>query len=261
MYRQSTSLGRTILATALAVFAADAFADVSVKGHYRGGKWIAPHHRSSPNGIFADNWSTKGNQNPYTGKRGTLVTPPKGYGGSRGYVASYSDEEFGSDGYAGDRVPGESAAVKREAERKARLAAIAVNREARKKREAERQESLSIELAARGVDVAGQNGLQLQHTKFKLVMADGLEREGLPVDWESLTAYELNDLKNRIALTKSLKIIGHEVSWRDYSGEELLDMLRRIKLAEYVKRAQPGRRIDWQKYTAAELSKMSVEGL
>jgi hypothetical protein len=48
-----------------------ALADVYVKGHYRGGKWIAPHHRSSPNYTVTDNWSYKGNVNPYTGEIGT----------------------------------------------------------------------------------------------------------------------------------------------------------------------------------------------
>lgn len=38
----------------------------------RDGTYIAPHHRSSPNGTKTDNYSTKGNTNPYTGKEGTV---------------------------------------------------------------------------------------------------------------------------------------------------------------------------------------------
>lgn len=46
--------------------------DVSVKGYYRkDGTYVKPYHRSSPNKTDADNWSTKGNVNPYTGKEGT----------------------------------------------------------------------------------------------------------------------------------------------------------------------------------------------
>jgi hypothetical protein len=37
----------------------------------RSGKYVAPHMRTSPNRMKRDNWSTKGNVNPYTGKQGT----------------------------------------------------------------------------------------------------------------------------------------------------------------------------------------------
>lgn len=35
------------------------------------GTFVAPSHATNPNGTKADNWSTKGNVNPYTGKEGT----------------------------------------------------------------------------------------------------------------------------------------------------------------------------------------------
>jgi hypothetical protein len=35
------------------------------------GTYVAPSHATNPNGSKADNWSTKGNVNPYTGKLGT----------------------------------------------------------------------------------------------------------------------------------------------------------------------------------------------
>jgi len=35
------------------------------------GTYVAPHHRSAPDGSKSNNWSTKGNENPYTGKPGT----------------------------------------------------------------------------------------------------------------------------------------------------------------------------------------------
>jgi len=53
------------------------FADVKVEGHYRSdGTYVKPHYRSDPNSNFHDNWSTKPNVNPHTGKVGTKVTPP-----------------------------------------------------------------------------------------------------------------------------------------------------------------------------------------
>ena len=42
-----------------------------VRSYYRSsGTYVAPHYRSSPNSSRYDNWSTKGNYNPYTGKKG-----------------------------------------------------------------------------------------------------------------------------------------------------------------------------------------------
>jgi hypothetical protein len=50
-----------------------AMADVHVRGHYRSnGTYVQPHYRSSPNGTTLDNYSTKGNVNPYTGQAGTV---------------------------------------------------------------------------------------------------------------------------------------------------------------------------------------------
>ena len=35
------------------------------------GTYVAPHYRSNSNNTKSDNWSQRGNTNPYTGKRGT----------------------------------------------------------------------------------------------------------------------------------------------------------------------------------------------
>jgi hypothetical protein len=56
---------------------------VSVQGYFRSnGTYVAPHWRSAPDGNFWNNWSTKGNINPYTGVPGTRVTPPPNYRGA-----------------------------------------------------------------------------------------------------------------------------------------------------------------------------------
>ena len=49
---------------------------VSAQTHVRGytrkdGTYVAPHYRSSPNSTPYDNYSTRGNTNPYTGQTGT----------------------------------------------------------------------------------------------------------------------------------------------------------------------------------------------
>ncbi|MGE5526899.1 MAG: hypothetical protein ACM3SS_24525 [Rhodospirillaceae bacterium] len=49
----------------------------SVRGYTRkDGTYVAPHRQSDPDKNFNNNWSTKGNQNPYTGKEGTQLDPP-----------------------------------------------------------------------------------------------------------------------------------------------------------------------------------------
>lgn len=46
--------------------------DVYVDGHYRrDGTYVQPHYRTAPNRTRNDNYSTRGNVNPYTGERGT----------------------------------------------------------------------------------------------------------------------------------------------------------------------------------------------
>src|SRR6266496_5206405 len=50
---------------------------VHVSGYVRkDGTYVAPHYRSDPDGNFYNNWSTKGNVNPFNGQEGSRVTPP-----------------------------------------------------------------------------------------------------------------------------------------------------------------------------------------
>jgi hypothetical protein len=43
-----------------------------VKGYYKSnGTYVQGHYRSNPNSTRLDNYSTRGNINPYTGARGT----------------------------------------------------------------------------------------------------------------------------------------------------------------------------------------------
>ncbi|MDO8714053.1 MAG: hypothetical protein Q7K13_06195 [Polynucleobacter sp.] len=43
----------------------------SVRGYTKkDGTYVAPHKRTNPNGTQRDNWSSKPNYNPYTGKEG-----------------------------------------------------------------------------------------------------------------------------------------------------------------------------------------------
>lgn len=58
-------------------FASSAFADTWVDGYYRSdGSYVQGHYRSSPNSNSYDNYSTKGNINPYNGQQGYKNTDP-----------------------------------------------------------------------------------------------------------------------------------------------------------------------------------------
>jgi len=73
------------------------FADTYVNGYYRkDGTYVQGHYRSSQNNTKSDNYSTKGNYNPYTGKNGT-VDP---------YSSSSSGSSYGSYGNSNKKKSG-----------------------------------------------------------------------------------------------------------------------------------------------------------
>jgi hypothetical protein len=48
-----------------------------VSGYRRSnGTYVKPHYRTTADRSFHNNWSTKPNSNPYTGKRGTRIAQP-----------------------------------------------------------------------------------------------------------------------------------------------------------------------------------------
>lgn len=65
---------RTILmAVAAVAFTSSAMADTYTRGYTRSnGTYVAPHYRTSPDRNTYNNYSTRGNVNPYTGQRGTV---------------------------------------------------------------------------------------------------------------------------------------------------------------------------------------------
>ncbi len=92
--RKTLPLIPLLLAGLLSMFTASvAFADQYVNGYTRtDGTYVAPHYRSSPNATVRDNYSYKGNTNPYTGNTGTnryYNSPSSGY--YRGYDSGGSN--------------------------------------------------------------------------------------------------------------------------------------------------------------------------
>ncbi len=67
-------------AASLLAFAPAVAQTTSVKGHVRkDGTYVPPHYRTAPNSTKVDNYSSKPNVNPFTGKTGTVdpYAPPK----------------------------------------------------------------------------------------------------------------------------------------------------------------------------------------
>lgn len=65
--------------------------DVYVRGYYRkDGTYVQPHYRSAPDGNASNNWSTRGNVNPYTGQPGTRDPSPSFSDRDSGIRGSYN---------------------------------------------------------------------------------------------------------------------------------------------------------------------------
>ncbi len=65
----------TILVIGFLSFSASTEARTTrVRGYYKPstGTYVMPHYKTTPNRTKLDNFSTKGNYNPYTGKSGTV---------------------------------------------------------------------------------------------------------------------------------------------------------------------------------------------
>lgn len=80
-------INKLIMTICILLISGSAFADVYVPYYERkDGTPVPQHYRSSPNDTKSDNWSTKGNRNPYNGREGTKNPQSgSGFGGSGGF--------------------------------------------------------------------------------------------------------------------------------------------------------------------------------
>lgn len=83
---------KLLLALLLTLFAVPALAgDVFVNGYFRSnGTYVQPYHRTSPNNTLLDNYSTKGNINPWTGKAGSVDPYKESYKPYNPYYNNYN---------------------------------------------------------------------------------------------------------------------------------------------------------------------------
>jgi hypothetical protein len=76
---------RLFIGTLLLALSLAAGADQPVRGYTRqDGTYVAPYVRSNPNSTSSDNYSTRGNSNPYTGERG-YRSDGDGYGSNNSW--------------------------------------------------------------------------------------------------------------------------------------------------------------------------------
>lgn len=82
-YSQPEGANMRIAVALTFVFVASiVWADTPVRGHInKSGTYVAPHVRTTPNATRTDNYTSKPNTNPYTGRQGTrdpfAPKPPK----------------------------------------------------------------------------------------------------------------------------------------------------------------------------------------
>ena len=93
---------KKLIALSIVLFTAfSSFAQTHVSGYTRSnGTYVAPHYRSSPNYTKADNYSTIGNTNPYTGSAGTKTYSDYNNYGSSSTSASYSAPVYSTPAYS-----------------------------------------------------------------------------------------------------------------------------------------------------------------
>lgn len=93
------SMKSLLIAAALIIAMTDfAWAQQRVDGYTRkDGTYVQPYTRSTPNKSYNDNYSVRGNTNPYTGKSGTKSPT------FNDRTPDYNRRTYGDPGYVGSR--------------------------------------------------------------------------------------------------------------------------------------------------------------
>jgi hypothetical protein len=74
---------KNIFVVIIVLFSTSAIADDYVNGYTKSnGTYVQPHYRSGADSTNINNYSTKGNTNPYTGTQGTVEPNYQSYGNS-----------------------------------------------------------------------------------------------------------------------------------------------------------------------------------
>lgn len=179
---------------------------VHVRGYTRkDGTYVAPHYRSAPNRTTADNWSTRGNVNPYTGEAGTR-NPDGGssYGGSSSSTSS------------GSYMPAAPA----------RPAATPVTPDDPSGDAAGDAAPATANAPIGGADAAA--GLSDEDAR-RVAAAERIHELGWLVVWSDHTLDELLDYESRIRTAQAIDRLGLELDWREYTFQQLRGIHEAIK--------------------------------
>ena len=91
-----------VIAPTFAQGTGSSFSSSYVNGYTkRDGSYTQGHFRSTKDSSFSNNWTTKGNINPFTGSAGTRINPPSRNGSSRS--SSFGSSLSGSSRSRGSR--------------------------------------------------------------------------------------------------------------------------------------------------------------
>jgi len=209
-----------ILALLIAGFSQTAFAkDTYVHGYFRSnGTYVSPHYRSAPDGDFSNNWSTRGNINPYTGQMGTKDYPSSSYGGFDNTSSSF-----------GNNPPP--------------LLIPSTN-----SYQNQYQSPGNIPITTGGSQGSGLSSLDESE---RMSVANRLNKMGYNVNWQNHSLAQMQDLETRIGISNRLQAMGEDVPWQHKSLSELLDTQSRI---ETVRRLQQmGQQVDWKTHSLGEM--------
>lgn len=254
-----------IIAFILVNSAHSAFAkDTYVNGYYRkNGTYVQPHYRSAPDGDVSNNWSTRGNVNPYTGQMGTRNYGSTGLdfsGGSGSGLGSYSQPSFApylggysqpvgsglgnystSSGSSLGNYSGSTSSPFSGSEYRVPLRSSGLG---------------AINASSPGESPAGVDSGVGGDAGDRMIIAGRLMKLGLNVDWQKHSLAQLQDLEARVGVSRRLQQIGEDVPWQHKTLPQLLDIQARIEASKRLQSA--GKSVDWKTLSLGEL--LNLEG-
>jgi hypothetical protein len=231
--------------------------DVAVKGYTtKNGTHVQPHMRSAPDGSKANNYSTKGNVNPHTGKPGTRALVPSGSVAPFGGTAAISQmPTIRPDPPLPEQPAIDSAEFEPEPPR-AKKAKPNLE-EAIDKMRMHRADV--IKDLGHDVDWSKHSSAELLDIELRIRAAKALKALDYDASWQVETLDSLLDKHARIEKARELERKGVEVNWTKMTLDQLNDYTARIRKAEALK--QLGKSVDWQKHTLKQLTEMQAQVL
>jgi hypothetical protein len=232
----------------------------------RDGTYVQPSHRTQPDGNFNNNWSTRGNVNPYTSEEGKRDIPPAGYGSRRNRISSTLNQRTTTifveprpntllyPEPSSRPSPVTSFSVVPRLNSKAHIPVNPTSSDSYlssldknlRLRKAEQLNSLGYE-----VNWQEYSYLEMSDWELRIRKASDLKKIGIAVNWQKYSYLEMSDWELRIRKANDLRLLGIGVDWQQYSYLTMSDWELRIRKANQIKLL--GFDVDWHKYSYLEL--------